>query len=339
MLAGEGLEDSCEEALGIEQAGQPEHRGLALVQPVPQEANPAQKVGHPAAEGFQRRVRQVCPQRRNLIVEQGGEHLIQRIREHREALDRPPQLHQGRPHCIQEGVIPPHFMRKHRGQRVGQPSSHRLEGPWAGLRLQQIRGKALADLPGPLQHDLLWGGRNNRGGGRRDPRLQRQHCGEQQGALAGLEAQVGVLVHPKGLGLVVGGQSLDKVAVGLQSGGRRGGGVSAVQGVRKGWIQHLWAEEALEDAQQGAAVPAVGDPPSVVNLANHIVQGVPRHGGVLLQEKPQPNRRDLEVCVVELVLDVPAQGPELLAFLDHAVEEAQGVQQLAIGERPGARGR
>ena len=81
-------------------------------------------------------------------------------------------------------------------------------------------------------------------------------------------------------------------------------------------------------------VEPVGDPPAVLDRRDHVRHGGPRGrlelldvhlAGVVLEKLDTRG----EIGGVELVLDVPPDGAELATLLNHGVEVAHDVQQLA----------
>ena len=92
-------------------------------------------------------------------------------------------------------------------------------------------------------------------------------------------------------------------------------------------------EGLLEQRLHAAAVLVVGDAAAVVALARAVAQRRERHVGVGLQEEFRLTHADAQVGRVELVLDVPTNGPVLAPLLDDGVEEAQPVDELLEGPR------
>eukprot|EP00964_Phaeocystis_antarctica_P055484 scaffold32640_cov63-Phaeocystis_antarctica.AAC.2 len=93
------------------------------------------------------------------------------------------------------------------------------------------------------------------------------------------------------------------------------------------------AEGLLEQRRHAAAVLVVGDAAAVVALARAVAQRGERHIGVGLEEELRLAHADAQVGRVELVLDVPTNGPVLAPLLDDGVEEAQPVDELLEGPR------
>ncbi len=93
-------------------------------------------------------------------------------------------------------------------------------------------------------------------------------------------------------------------------------------------LQNLCVHELFEDGHEAPPVPVVGDPAAVVDLSGHEEQRVPGNGLLLVQQHSEDRFRGFQVAVVELVPDVPAQGPEFLPLQDDRVEEAQAPHQL-----------
>mmetsp|Transcript_14309 Transcript_14309/g.34769 ORF Transcript_14309/g.34769 Transcript_14309/m.34769 type:complete len:690 (-) Transcript_14309:4721-6790(-) len=81
-------------------------------------------------------------------------------------------------------------------------------------------------------------------------------------------------------------------------------------------------------------VEGVGDAPAVLNGGDHVRHRSPRRGGELLgvhlhEVVLQKLHACTEVRLVELVADVPAQGPELAALLDDGVHVTHHKEHLA----------
>jgi hypothetical protein len=88
--------------------------------------------------------------------------------------------------------------------------------------------------------------------------------------------------------------------------------------------------ELIQDHFHSTSVEGLSHTTTVVALTSQVEQGWEWSlVWVLVQENGQLSHRDTQVGLVELILDVPAQGSEQTTFLDHSVEEDQTEQQLA----------
>mmetsp|Transcript_31429 Transcript_31429/g.79743 ORF Transcript_31429/g.79743 Transcript_31429/m.79743 type:complete len:230 (+) Transcript_31429:1159-1848(+) len=93
-------------------------------------------------------------------------------------------------------------------------------------------------------------------------------------------------------------------------------------------LEHRLAEKLLSKGGHLATVPVVGDAPAVLDVSNHVAHRRPRHvlglfgvhvEDVVLQEEGAR----VEVALVELVGDGPADSTELASLLRHRVEVAE----------------
>mmetsp|Transcript_372 Transcript_372/g.699 ORF Transcript_372/g.699 Transcript_372/m.699 type:complete len:251 (-) Transcript_372:1384-2136(-) len=96
--------------------------------------------------------------------------------------------------------------------------------------------------------------------------------------------------------------------------------------------------EGFEDDGHQPSVLVLSHSAAVVALSGEVVEGVEGHLlGVLVNENQELSGADSEVGLVELVLDVPAEGAEEPSLLDEGVEEAEAEEHLPEDPGLGAR--
>mmetsp|Transcript_24327 Transcript_24327/g.56076 ORF Transcript_24327/g.56076 Transcript_24327/m.56076 type:complete len:217 (-) Transcript_24327:1348-1998(-) len=92
----------------------------------------------------------------------------------------------------------------------------------------------------------------------------------------------------------------------------------------------------VEDREQRPPVPVVRHAAAVVALPAGVLQGLPWHLIVLVEEHRELASGDSQVGIVETVGDVPPQRAIESPLLDERMEEAEGVDQPAELLRLGA---
>mmetsp|Transcript_29052 Transcript_29052/g.63632 ORF Transcript_29052/g.63632 Transcript_29052/m.63632 type:complete len:303 (+) Transcript_29052:1298-2206(+) len=162
------------------------------------------------------------------------------------------------------------------------------------------------------------------------PRLQGHNHLEHGGARRDLRGNVGVRVLAKGLWPVV----LRQTHTDLAERGERPFLRHHVVGERgellRGHVEGVVAEKLRHVDVHQPSVEIVRDAPAVVDLGDEILERIPWCLLVLVEVEPQAELRDLEVGVVEVVGDVPAEVSELAPIDEHRVEPAHGVEQLLV---------
>eukprot|EP00960_Hanusia_phi_P026691 746392-Hanusia_phi.AAC.2 len=113
-----GLQRPGHEALGVVEAGKPEAVGLALDEPGLEEVDAAVEVLEPRAEGLEGGISDLAPERRDLVVLEGGEHHLQLCRHHDDALDGLLEVSQGDAHGADEAVELVQLLQQHCIQRA-----------------------------------------------------------------------------------------------------------------------------------------------------------------------------------------------------------------------------
>jgi len=98
-------------------------------------------------------------------------------------------------------------------------------------------------------------------------------------------------------------------------------------------IEDEISKELLKVGVHDAAIPVVSDATTVHRLADEIPQGLPRQVLIirldrLVDVQVDQAPRDLEITIVEVIADIPADLAILLSFLDGGVEEGKHVDHL-----------
>mmetsp|Transcript_36835 Transcript_36835/g.85623 ORF Transcript_36835/g.85623 Transcript_36835/m.85623 type:complete len:253 (-) Transcript_36835:283-1041(-) len=114
LLPRKVLQRPGEEGVGEEEAPDPERRGLALVDPVLEEAEACEEVVDVGAEGFEAGVAHPLPHGRDFADGERLGHLLQVARHDHQPLDGLAEVLQGRPHHRGELVVPDELLLQHR---------------------------------------------------------------------------------------------------------------------------------------------------------------------------------------------------------------------------------
>mmetsp|Transcript_5662 Transcript_5662/g.19199 ORF Transcript_5662/g.19199 Transcript_5662/m.19199 type:complete len:711 (+) Transcript_5662:204-2336(+) len=326
VLARVVLQHAREEGVREVEARDPEHGGRAVVDPVLQHLEAVAELHHVRPQGLERGVALARPQPGDLPVEDGVGELLEVAAHDHEAFDGELEAPDGGVHHADEAVVAHELLAEH-----GVHALVVVHGVLVVGRLQVERlGHLVADGLRDLAHQLVLP--------LPAPALALAH-GEQDGLeeqvrLPLVLGDVRVLVQPKHLGQRNDRERLDVLEVALV---RPLVGRVVLPGGGEGVLlaQGGGVEQPAEDAHQRLAVVGVGAAPAVVALADGIADGLEGHLlGELVDEHEQLPHGDLQVGVGELVLDIPAQGPELDALLHEGVEEAQPEEQLVELLRP-----
>mmetsp|Transcript_116989 Transcript_116989/g.283707 ORF Transcript_116989/g.283707 Transcript_116989/m.283707 type:complete len:269 (+) Transcript_116989:915-1721(+) len=97
------------------------------------------------------------------------------------------------------------------------------------------------------------------------------------------------------------------------------------------FFQDLRSVEPGQNRHEATTVPVIRNASSVVDLARHVRERIPRNVWLLFQEHLEVKDGGLQVRVVKLVQDVPTQRAKLAALLDIRVEEAHSQSELLPG--------
>lgn len=100
------------------------------------------------------------------------------------------------------------------------------------------------------------------------------------------------------------------------------------------WVKEPRAVAVFQEGDQKSPVVVIGDPPAIVDEARHEDHRVERDLFGFENEIPQHFDARVDIRVVELVGDVPAQGAKLPALLNDRMEEAEANQEglPSVGE-------
>jgi hypothetical protein len=83
-----------------------------------------------------------------------------------------------------------------------------------------------------------------------------------------------------------------------------------------------------EDVHHAAPVPVVSDTATVVDVSSGVLEHLEGNLVVLLEEHLELADADAQIAVGELVRDVEAEGTELAALENNAVEETKRLQKM-----------
>mmetsp|Transcript_40364 Transcript_40364/g.119668 ORF Transcript_40364/g.119668 Transcript_40364/m.119668 type:complete len:1559 (+) Transcript_40364:130-4806(+) len=318
-----GLQQGREEAGRVRQASDPEDLGNAHEAPGVQLLDAVDEVGHPAAQGLQRGVGEE-PGRGHLAREESVHDGLLLLADDDEALDALLQeLHRVR-HRAQEDVVALDLLEQaHLQGRVVALVAVAHVLPVDGLR--QLLQEGLA---GVHDHGRLAGALPAIGarGVALQPHDQLQH----QIRVRDRGGDLRVHVLPERLGHLVERQLLDVGAVGLQR-GVLGDVVGRQRGEHELGVQRLRADVLGHVRAQHPVVRVLRHAAAVVRLGDEVADGVP---GDLVRVQVDVDRQDVladvEVGVVEVVADVPAQELELPALQEDRVEEAEAEEEPAV---------
>ena len=86
-------------------------------------------------------------------------------------------------------------------------------------------------------------------------------------------------------------------------------------------IEVLRAVVLLESRDQASSILVVRDTTTIVDDASHIDESFPRDLILFVQEDLEHRERGLQIRVIELISDVPAERSELSSLLEDGVEE------------------
>ena len=319
------LSHSGEETLGIEKPRDPEHLGSAVITPALELSVPLQQLCVPEAQGGGQ-PGQFLPVPWNPGVVHGVEAGLQALTHDDRPLYGQLEVGERLPDQTEDLLHPRDLLSEenvHR-QRPAQ-SDHGLLHFMPGV----VFGKFSQHVVSQLVHHCL-------------PRLSRlpatalfrlnvENLVQDSFSRVDLVADVGVLVKSEHLRTVCERHVLYEVVVLLHiaSLGHRVAVVELVGGQDEG----LGEPDVGEGVQQ-PLVKVVCDPAAVLDLAQHELHGGPGDSPPRVQVVKVVDDElgaRLEVRAVELVGDVPAEGPELPPLLHDGVEESHGVEEGGPG--------
>ena len=88
--------------------------------------------------------------------------------------------------------------------------------------------------------------------------------------------------------------------------------------------------ELLEKYFEEPTIPVIGDSASIVALCGEIIQGVEGDIVIIVENVLKLPATDFEVCLVELVEDIPAYGSEVASFSEESMEEGQTHEEFLV---------
>mmetsp|Transcript_19828 Transcript_19828/g.45638 ORF Transcript_19828/g.45638 Transcript_19828/m.45638 type:complete len:570 (+) Transcript_19828:110-1819(+) len=321
------LQRARHEPLRVVEAGEPEGGGLPLLAPRREELDAALKVLDPRGEGFEAGVRHAGPVARHLVVLERLEHRLEVRRHDDEALDGLAELLEGRLHGLDELVEAVHLLQEHRVEGAHRAVVEHLEHAGCPPLVVHQVGHVLLKLLRHLVHQVL--GALAPPLPPADAGLEHQHRVHDEHGLLQLEGDVGVVVHPKHLGVVDHGELLKVFHQLCVIPERRRVVDSRVrEPVPVVLDHHLPLVVCLQDAHEATPVLVVRHPPPIVDVPGDVREGVPRHLVKLFDKHLKHVLGAQDVRGVELVPDVPPQGAVLAPLLHHGVEEGEADHKL-----------